>query len=340
MQPDPEAGYRDGDRANVEGAIDFLSRHGGGDTPLCVFLPLNRPHPAYTVEAEFYGRIDPEKIPARIPAPPPAAGLPPILAALRGEYGIDRLDEHAWREVRRIYYGMCAKVDFLFGRLTDALKQTGIYDDSMIVFLSDHGDFTGDYGLPEKTHATLQDCLLRVPLIIKPPAGVAVAPGVRAGLVELVDMPATVYDLLEIDPEYDLQGRSLRASLAGGEDGYREAVFAEVGARAGEKAFFNLDVLELPPDSFYGMQARAALPAHAQGTYAVMCRTAAFKYIRRAYSGAHELYDLRADPCECRNLAGMPSLAGVEREMERRLLDFFMHTGDVLPRRQDSRAIR
>ena len=67
-----------------------------------------------------------------------------------------------------------------------------MYDDTALFFFSDHGDFTGDYGLVEKTQNTFSDCLTRVPLIIKPPAGVPIRPGVRDALVELIDMPATV----------------------------------------------------------------------------------------------------------------------------------------------------
>lgn len=338
MHPDPEAGYHDSDRAWVEGAIDQLRRK-DDETPLCVYLPLHFPHPAYRVESVYYDAIDPARLPPRIPAPEPGAGHPSVFDALRRAYGAARIEEDVWREVKRIYYGMCMKVDDLFGRLMDALKESGRYDNALVVFLSDHGDFTGDYSLPEKTHAGLQDVLLRVPFLIKPPAACEVEPGVRGALTELVDLPATVYDLLAIDPGYTVQGHSLRDSLAGDDREHREAVFAEVGSRDNEVSFINRDVASLPPDSFYAMQSRAAMTAHQAGSYAVSCRTRDFKYVRRAYNAEHELYDLRNDPGECRNLHGMPSMAQTQRDMERRLLDFFMTTADVLPHHPDSRKI-
>lgn len=339
MSHDPEAEYYDHDTACVEGAIDML-RTTDDHAPRCVYLPLKLPHPAYRVEAEFYEQIDPARLPPRIPAPGPDDGpRPQILQALRREYRADSITEDVWREIKRMYYAMCTKVDHLFGRLIAALKQTGRYDRTLIVFLSDHGDFTGDYSLPEKTHATLQDCLLRVPFVIKPPAGCAVEPGIRTGLTELVDMSATVYDLMGIAPEYSLQGKSLRASLAGDDAEIRDAVFAEVGSRRDERSFKNLDVLSLPPDSFYAMQSRAALTAHRTGTYAASCRTHEWKYVRRGYSDEHELYDLKKDPGERRNLHGLGESADVEARLERRLLDFFMQTADVLPHQQDSRAV-
>lgn len=338
MPRDAAAEYHDHDAAWVDGAVDLVKNY-RLDKPLCIFLTLGCPHPPYRVEQEFYDRIDPTLLPPRAPVPPDGASHPAVLDALRKEYQTDRMDESAWREVKRIYYAMCTKVDHLFGRMVKALRDAGLYDDTFIIFLSDHGDFTGDYSLPEKTHSTLQDCLLRVPLLMKPPAGHAVHPGVRDHLVELVDMTATIYDLLGIAPGYDVQGKSLRGSLAGESDRVHDAVFAEVGSRPGEEAFNNRDVARMPPRSFYPMQARAAMPFAARGTYAVSCRTDRYKYIRRGYSDCHELYDLASDPHELNNLRGDPAMATVEQQCQTLLLDYFLRTGDILPHQQDSRTI-
>jgi arylsulfatase A-like enzyme len=102
--------------------------------------------------------------------------------------------------VKRIYYAMCAKVDGLFGKVVEALVEQGVYDNTWVLFFSDHGDFTGDYSLPEKAHVSMQDCLVRVPVIIKPPADVSAKPGNRQHLTELLDITATLYDLLDVDP--------------------------------------------------------------------------------------------------------------------------------------------
>jgi len=331
-------GFMDYDTACVRGALDYL-RHPPADRPFALFLPLHLPHPAYVVEEDFYDRIDPARLPPRIPVPGPGARLPPVLDALRAEFDAAHMTEAAWLEVRRVFYGMSAKVDHLFGQVVAALKTQGVYDDSLILFFSDHGDFTGDYSLPEKTHSTLQDCLLRVPLVIKPPRGTAVKPGVRDHLAELLDVSATVYDLLGIQPGYAHQGTSLRGSLAGSETALHDAVFAEVGGRKGEVGFFNTEVNAMPPQSFYGRQGRAARAFHEAGSHAVMCRTQDYKYIRRVYTGHAELFDLRADPGETRNRAGDPALAAVEAALANRMLDFFLRTSDVMPHETDSRQV-
>lgn len=329
---------RDRDAACVRGAVEFLRGRRAGDPPFFLYLALSKPHPAYLAERDAYDCIPAGRLPPRIPDPAPGAGLPPIIADLRRAYLSDEMREEDWRELKRVYYAMCCRVDALFGELLDALQAAGLYDETLVVFFSDHGDFAGDYGLPEKTHATLQDSLLRVPLVIKPPATAAAAGGVRRELVELVDLSATLYDLLGIDPGYSVQGRSLRGSLAGTGGALRDAVFAEAGARAGEEIFINDQVFDLPPESFYAVQSRATIPHHRAGSLAVACRTARHKFVARPYSGHHELYDLVADPGETRNLAGLPACREVQAALERRLLEHFLRTADVLPHRRDPRG--
>jgi arylsulfatase A-like enzyme len=335
---DEEGEATSGDAGMVAGAVDVI-RNRPRSKPLCVFLPLGFPHPAYHAHEEHVEKIFLEKLPPRIPVPEDTTNMPAVMDDLREQFEVGRISEEDWREVKRVYYGMCTQVDHLFGQVVEALKDTGEYDNSLIIVLSDHGDFTGDYSLPEKTHSTLQDSLLRVPFIIKPPKGIEVAPGIREHLAELVDMPATIYDLLGIEPGYDCQGVSLRGSLAGSEEEIHTAVFAEVGGRRAEPGFVNTEVNAMPPRSFYGRQSQAAIPHHEAGSYAVMCRTHDYKYVRRGYTDCFELYDLKNDPGETVNLSGRPEMVEVERKMETRLLNWFMETGDILHPEPDSRRV-
>lgn len=329
--------FRDPDTAWIDGAVNLI-RNPPADRPFCCYLPLHLPHPPYVIENDYYQAIDPARLPQRIPTPTADAQLPPVLDDIRAAFRSNRISEAAWLDIRRIYYAMCAKVDSLFGRIVSALREQGTYDQTWIIFFSDHGDFAGDYSLPEKTHCTLQDCLLRVPLVIKPPIRVPIKPGIRDQLVELIDIPATLYDLLEINPEYDHFGQTLRGSLAG-EPSHRDAVFAEVGSRKNESGFVNTEVDTLPPDSFYFIQSHASRRHHGAGSFAVMCRTQRYKLICRPYSGHHELFDLQSDPGETRNQYGAPTLKTIQAQLEQRLLVFFLQTADILPHERDSRKI-
>ena len=142
--------YCDRDWANVLGAIDFLREY-RGDRPLCIYLPLTFPHPPYCVEEPWYGVTDRAALPPRIPAPADETGKPSLLGGLRRGQHLQGWSEQRWTELRATYYGMCARVDHQFGQLCEALRECGRYDDAALFLFSDHGDFTGDYGLVEKT---------------------------------------------------------------------------------------------------------------------------------------------------------------------------------------------
>ncbi len=334
--------YCDGDWANVLGAIDKIKNH-DGDKPLCIYLPLEYPHPPYCVEEPWYSMIDRKKLPKRILPPKNYKGKASILKGIAEGQGLHGWTEERWTELRATYYGMCSRLDHQFKMLMDALKAKGIYDDSAVFLFSDHGDYTGDYGIVEKTQNTFEDCLARVPFIIKPPKGVPIKPRVSNALVELVDFSATVYDLAGIDPGYDHFGRSLIPALSGKTDKHRDAAFCEGGRLIGEVQAMERQSKSANEDNskefglYYPrlkLQMKDwALPYH---TKATMCRTGKFKYIMRLYED-DELYDLKKDPGETRNLINNPKYRKILLDLKERMLKWYMETCDVVPRNTDRR---
>ena len=320
--------YCDSDWANVFAAIDFI-RQAPKDQPLCIYLPLMYPHPPYGVEEPWFSQIDRSKLPPRLPAT--LDGKPALLRELYERQRLQGWTEERWTELRATYYGMCSRVDHQFGLVLQALREAGIYDDTAAFFFSDHGDFTGDYGLVEKTQNTMEDALTRVPLIIKPPRGVPVQPRVSEALVELVDFPATVFELTGIQPGYTHFGRSLLPVLAGREE-HRDAVFCEGGRCEGEDHCREGDA-KPPTTNHYWPRVSLQWESHVAHSKAVMCRTRDYKYVRRLYE-PDEFYDLRNDPGETRSCLTHPELA----RHKDRLLTFFMETGDVVPFEQDRRV--
>ncbi len=93
--------------------------------------------------------------------------------------------------------------------------------------MSDHGDYTGDYDIPEKAQNTFEDCLTRVPLLIKPPKTEHTDPGIADALTELVDFYATVMDYAGAEPTQDQFGKSLRPILEDRTKPGRKYVFCE-----------------------------------------------------------------------------------------------------------------
>ena len=334
----PEGGvWFDGDWAMVRGAIDFLGRY-DGDQPLCLFLPLGYPHPPYCVEEPWYSVTNRDDIPDRHTYQT-WDDKPGLLRGIRDGQRLTAWTEARWRELRATYYGMCARVDHQFGMLVQALRDAELFDDSAVFLFSDHGDFTGDYGLVEKTQNTFQDCLSRVPLIVKPPTGVDVAPGVRDQLVELVDFPATVYDLAEIDCGYWHFGRSLAGLFGDPDRSHRDAVFTEGGRLEGEVQASEYE--SLSAGNRLGLYSpRVSLQVAESNplphTKAAMCRDGRFKYVRRAFE-LDEFYDLAEDPGETRNLIGDPLYSDEIARLRDRMLTWYMETCDVVPLQTDRR---
>jgi len=326
--------YRDSDWAYVLGAIDLI-RNPPKDKPLCLYLPLTYPHPPYGVEEPWYSAINRDTLRSRIREP--GEGKPSLLAGIRDRQGLNGWTEERWNELRAIYLGMCARVDHQFGMLLDALREAGIYDDTAVFMFSDHGDFTGDYGLVEKTQNTFEECLTRVPLLVKPPAGIPVKPRVSDALVELIDIPATVEAITGITPDHTHFGRSLLPIISGETDAGRDAVFCEGGRRVDEDHASERDSPgSADPTNLYWPRVGLQVISDTAHSKAVMCRTSDHKYVRRLYE-RDELYDLRRDPAELHNLIDDPSYAEVVARLKDRLLTHFLDTVDVVPHRADLR---
>lgn len=324
------------DDAAVDAAIERI-RNPKDDRPLCMFLGLMFPHTPYAVEEPYFSAIDRKKLPRRASL---GTGKPAMEAKLRELMGMEAYTEEDWDELRAVYLGMCMKVDDQFKRLCDALKEQGIYDNTAIFFFSDHGDYAGDYSIPEKSQNTFEDCLTRVPLLIKPPKGESLDAGITDSFAELVDFYATAMDYAGVEPDHDHFGRSLRPIVADRNVQLRQAVFCEGGRMPYEDQCDEYHAAsgkmgQIPRGSMYWPRQNAQLDsdAHAKGT---MIRNQKYKYIHRT-NGAHEFYDLEADPLEEVNRYGAPAFAEEVLKMRMQLLDWYQETCDTVPRTYDSR---
>jgi arylsulfatase A-like enzyme len=323
-----EKRYGDSDWLHVEGACEFIRNYREGE-PFCAYIAIEYPHPPFGVEEPYFSRIDRGSLPPRVRSH--GEGKPRLQELIRGRQNLGDREEREWDESRAVYRGMAARVDEQFGMVLDALRQSGHYDDTAVLFFSDHGEYAGDYGLVEKAQNLFEDCLVRVPLLVKPPVDCAGVPGIRDGMVELVDVAATVYDLAGITPAHHHFGRSLRPFFAGDPPG-RDAVFCEGGIRAGEP----LDPSATDKASLYWPRVSWSKDDPAAYGRAVMIRTATHKYILRG-GESDELYDLADDPLELRNRVGDPALKAVGANLRERLLAFLWETADVVPWQTDPR---
>ncbi|MDD2956914.1 MAG: sulfatase-like hydrolase/transferase [Lachnospiraceae bacterium] len=327
--------YNSDDEA-VDAAIHRI-QNPADDRALCMFLGLFYPHPPYQVEEPFFTDIDRAKLPKRIRAED-CTRKAKILDVIRGYQGMERFTETDYAELRAVYLGMCKKIDAQFGRLIQALKNRGIYDDCAIFFLSDHGDFTGDYDLVEKCQNSFEDCLTRVPLLIKPPQGTKYTPGITPALTELVDFYATVMDLAGTEPSHTQFGHSLRPVLSDHGLEHRKYVFCEGGRMPGEyhcDEYHEYGEQGASPASVYWpkMKAQTDDEAHSKG---IMIRDHEYKYVSRSL-GQDEFYDLKADLHETKNEIDNPDYQNKIIEMRLAMLKWLQATDDIVPYEYDRR---
>lgn len=351
-RPEERSTRLDHDWVATDNAVHFLSDRAAnprGDQPFFLYLPFIFPHPPYYVEEPYFSMYN------RADVPPPARAdydrLPSFVKGYHEIYGMHELSDDDFREIIATYYGMVTRTDALLGRLLDTLETTGLADDTTVIVTSDHGDYTGDYGLVEKWWTGHTDNLTRVPLYVRVPRNAVTASGAEAdkaasavshALVESIDILPTVIDLADVTADHSHFGRSLLPVIRGDTSTHRDAVFAE-GGHHPEDTHCRGEVMD--DNVNWGVyRPKTELP-HQDFSYlhnAVMVRSARWKYIHHL-TDMDELYDLEADPREERNLAAPAHMEGndqldqVVRQHQTLLLDWYMRTADVVPLRAGPR---
>jgi len=325
------------DYVNVHAAIEFLRSQ--PQEPFLIYLPLLLPHPPYSAPLEWHDLIDPAELPPLRPADLP--NKPDFHALIRRTRRLDELDEAHFRKIQAVYLGMIGFVDELLGQLLNALEETNMADRTAVFVFGDHGDYAGDYGLVEKWPSGLEDVLTRVPLIVRVPGGAA--GHVVPEPVELFDLMATVLELADVSAQHTHFARSLVPQLHGGSGDSERAAFAEGGYSRHEPHCFEGRYENAPqfwsdPRNIYYPKGKLQQDHPESVCRTVMIRTLTHKLVYRT-EGLNELYDLRSDPQELNNVYGRSDYAEVQRELERRLLDWYVETSDVTPFDEDPRGL-
>jgi len=289
----------------VDRTIEMIEQIG---EPFFAWCGINVPHHPFKPPGRYWGMFNPEDMPLPPRREGELDGKPPhIRAFYEGDYedkdtdgflyGCKNVTDERLRLIRAAYYGMVAMIDGGVGRLLDALRARGVEQDTVVIFVSDHGEMLGDHHLILKGPMHYEG-LQRVPFLLRWPGHFPDGHRVR-GVAGLMDLFPTILELAGVPVPEGTQGRSLVEQVMGR------------SARAHDEVYVEDDVDAL------GLRLRTVVTERWKCT---------------AYAGEDygEIYDLKNDPNEFENLwdSGPP---GVKRELLGRLLDIVMRHQDWLP---------
>lgn len=307
LEPSP---FRSEDSLSAFGTDAFLDWHSVEDGRWLALLTFLHPHPPLVAPAPYnalYGPADCAP-PSRLASPAEEAALHPFLAWYHDQrqelaytpeirQAVAEFDADEVRRVRATYYGLIAEVDAQVGRVVEALKARGDWDDTLVVFTADHGDMLGDRWMFGKRG--FYDPAFRIPLIVRDPRPEADAARGRVveAFSEAVDVMPTVIDWLGGAVPAACDGASLLPWLRGGTPaGWRAAAhwefdFRDPLTRSAERA------LGLPPEAccLAVRRGRRWKSVHFGGPAEVLPPL---------------LFDLESDPGEFLDLAGDPAHQG------------------------------
>jgi len=257
------------------------------------------PHPPWWAPQPYRSMYDPASILLPENVAQWYAGQPPFLLHTANARGA-MLKPDEWRKAWAAYFGLVTMMDDCMGRVIAALKQRGVWEDSLVMFTMDHGECLGAHSLTGKS--CMYEESARIPLLIKPPGG---GRGRRKQIANHVDLAATICDYADVPAPSGHQGRSLKPVVQDPGTPWSQETFAEYHGEQGR-----------------GFATRALF-------------TDRYKYIYH-FSGPDELYDVAADPQETKSLAADPKFSEVKKELRAKLAAWMHETGDFLDLDKDA----
>jgi arylsulfatase A-like enzyme len=277
--------------------IDTLHSLQETDQPWVVFAGFIGPHDPYTVPQEFLDLYDLHDIQLPPSFNDTLEDKPRIVQRLRKQI-FGQLSEREVREAIRHFYAYCTYLDDCFGQILSALDETGQADNTLVLYLSDHGDYCGDHGLFAKGIPCYRGAY-HVPTVMRWRSGIVNHGRSEDAFVSLADFAPTFLDLAGVRSDRSFAGQSLVPFLQDQTpQSWRSAIFTQCNG----------------VEQYYTQRS-------------VM--TKEWKYIFNGFD-QDELYHLSEDPHEMHNLADDPAYDEVIRELCRQLWQFAYQNDDAL----------
>lgn len=286
-------------------AIEELKSLAKKKNPWCLFVSWVGPHDPYTPYEPFASMFDPKKIKLPPNFRDSFKDRPVIYRRQREVF--DKLSEKDVKKAIAYYYGFCAELDYMFGMILEELDGTGQRDNTIVVFLADHGDMLGEHGMFLKGIPAFEGAY-KIPLIIRWPKGIKKNGKDVASIARILDLGPTLLDAAGARKLKPSHGKSLLPLLTGKEkDGKRKEMYCQM---SGVELYYTQRVM----------------------------RDGKYKYVFNGFD-YDELYDLQKDPHEKKNLINSPKLKKLKRQLLLKLWDWAEKTEDVVTSRYPLTAL-
>jgi len=260
----------------IQQSVEFLEKHDGAK-PFFLWTSMVHPHPENIIHEPYYSMYDNEDIPEPVVPRWSCSDetTPYAIRKIRYANSHFYMKEREVRKARGVYYGMITNLDHQIGRLFGILMKREFWDNTIIIYTTDHGEHLGDYGTYFK--GTLLESSARIPLVVRCPTSMRLRRGrTCSSLVELADLLPTFCDLAGVQPPDDVTGKSILPLL-------------------GDQEFKTRENLHCQIDNQH------------------MFHDGKYKYLYFADDGMELLFDKSCDPFDEHNLAGNRELTELLR---------------------------
>lgn len=301
------------------------------DRPFLMWFSIAEPHNPYQTCEPYYSMFPPESLPQMRSSAEDmkVKGDEYLLLSEMMAQGHVGYQKNLQR-LRSIYHGMLRMIDDQLVRFVDELKKKGVYENTIILFIADHGDYVGEYGLMKKG-VGLDDVLARIPMQWIGP-GIQASANPHKAHVSIIDIFPTICEIMGIDIPVGVQGRSLWPLLQGKD--YPEKEFESVMVQDGFGGMYYTrnDATDYKAEGAIGRQGLFfdELNTWTQSGTMRMLRKGDWKLVYDM-DGNGQLYNLKKDPAELHDLFEKRSYEAIKNEMIGNLLRWEISAQDPIP---------
>ncbi|MBV6304117.1 sulfatase-like hydrolase/transferase [Candidimonas humi] len=272
---------------------ELIREYAQGEQPFFIQCSFPDPHHPFTPHGKYWGMYRPEEVDLPASFHASQAHTPPAhvawlyeqrdrAAAVKNTPALFSCTEREAREAIALNYGSISHIDHVIGEVMAELRDQGLADDTVVIFMSDHGDYLGDHQLLWKGPIHYRS-LIRTPFIWMDPANPQARHNQDA-LASTIDVAATVLERSGVLPYNGIQGQSLLPLMDNRRSSLRDHLLIE---EEGQRVMFGLDT-------------RVRMRTLVDGRHRLSL------YEKGAFG---ELYDLQEDPMELVNLWDAPAHA-------------------------------